>query len=278
MAIPAQAWSESSPSGSDAVSGGDDAIRLMKTQVREVIDVDHKFDSSGSGTTWGYHDKATFITAASVQSEVADAAIICAVDVGGKAELFAVDEDSNSIQLTTAGKIGGTLTDIDCNDLIADTIKIDANNVYIKSKDAAGTGTVDLIKASTGDKAMLPDGSLMATSGAPTVDAGISNKKYVDDRIAAIPAQVGFGEYESKSNNTVYEALTDGFVICQASGVTHTLNIYVDTFNPPTTSRADSGGLQSGESEVITMPVKKGNFWKSVSSTGSTPTWISLGS
>lgn len=63
------------------------------------------------------------------------------------------------------------------------------NDTYLQAVDNAGTGFVDLIKATTGDEIILgaittlPDGSKLATSGAPTADAQIANKKYVDDNI-----------------------------------------------------------------------------------------------
>ncbi|HDY88246.1 MAG TPA: hypothetical protein ENH82_09060 [bacterium] len=55
------------------------------------------------------------------------------------------------------------------------------NDTYLTADNAAGTGTVDLIKANTSDVAVIPDGSELATSAAPTADADIANKKYVDD-------------------------------------------------------------------------------------------------
>lgn len=55
------------------------------------------------------------------------------------------------------------------------------NDTYLKAVDNAGTGTVDLIKANSSDVAVIPDGSELATSAAPTADADIANKKYVDE-------------------------------------------------------------------------------------------------
>jgi hypothetical protein len=113
----------------------------------------------------------------------------------------------------------------------------------------------------------------MASSAAPTVDAGIANKKYVDDQIAAIPAQVGFGAWASKSNNTVYQAATDGFVVAMGDGSSDVAG-YTNGSNPPTTLRCyfapDTfiGGF--------TMPVRKNDYWKTVNA--STVYWLPLGS
>jgi len=64
------------------------------------------------------------------------------------------------------------------------------NNTYLLAVDTAGTGTVDLIKANASDVAVIPDGSELATSGAPTADADIVNKKYVDDFIRILNTTV----------------------------------------------------------------------------------------
>lgn len=55
------------------------------------------------------------------------------------------------------------------------------NDTYLTAADAAGTGTVDLIKANASDVPVIPDGAQTATDAAPTDDKGIANKKYVDD-------------------------------------------------------------------------------------------------
>lgn len=104
MTAPTISWAEDSPAGSSAANLIDDRIREMKTQVREVVAVDHVMSSSGSGATWGYHNKATFYNQASDPTPVADSCIIFAKDASSKSELHYIDEDGNSVQLTSAGK------------------------------------------------------------------------------------------------------------------------------------------------------------------------------
>jgi hypothetical protein len=58
---PIVSWNESDPADSDAFSEGDDRIREMKKQLREILEEDHVIESSGKGSTWGYHKKATLI-------------------------------------------------------------------------------------------------------------------------------------------------------------------------------------------------------------------------
>lgn len=103
--IPSTSWDETAPSGSQAISLGDDRIRELKTQIREVIDVDHDFPSSGQATDNGQHKKVTLQNGTTVSAGLADTGIIHSEDVSGKAELFYMDEDNNDVQITSGGKI-----------------------------------------------------------------------------------------------------------------------------------------------------------------------------
>ena len=83
------------------------------------------------------------------------------------------------------------------------------------------------------------------------------------------------GDWTSKSVNIVYQAITDGMVVCESS-TSNTFAGYTDGSNPPTTVRTRNayGSIGSG----ITMPVKKGDYWK-VTASGSSYNiyWIPLG-
>lgn len=102
---PTIAWDETSPAGSQSRALGDDRIRELKTQLREVIAEDHNMASSGQSATTGQHNKATLLVNADDPTEQGDAGIVYTKDVNGKAELFYKDEDGNEIQLTSAGKL-----------------------------------------------------------------------------------------------------------------------------------------------------------------------------
>ena len=73
-----------------------------------------------------------------------------------------------------------------------------------------------------------------------------------------------FGSWISKSNDTSYLASTDGFVM--AYNITkYTVKAYTDGSNPPTTLRAserDQGDDADDSDGSITMPVKKGDYYK----------------
>ena len=116
----------------------------------------------------------------------------------------------------------------------------------------------------------------------PTEDNQAVRKKYHDDDISEkFDTSTGhdhdgtnskkisgnqLGTWAEKSNNTVYQATTDGFVTAWATPGAYGSWVYgyTDANNPPTTKRAQcAGGSESaGTALGITMPVKKGDYWK----------------
>ena len=72
-----------------------------------------------------------------------------------------------------------------------------------------------------------------------------------------------FGAWESKSNNTVYQAETDGFVCAYNTGATgNTIYGQTDSSNPPATVRAYDRVDTVWSRLGITMPVRKGDYWR----------------
>ncbi len=167
------------PEGGANPKLGDDTIRTLAAAVIEYLQKNHYTGSANVNGGYdddaaGEHTQITFnAPLANDPANTANKGDLYIKDVSGKAELFFQDEDGDAIQITSGGKI-----------LFASLSNI-VNNTYFKAIDAAGTGTVDLIKANASDIPVLPDGSQLATNAAPTEDAGLSNKKYVDDQIDA---------------------------------------------------------------------------------------------
>jgi len=95
-------------------------------------------------------------------------------------------------------------------------------------------------------------GSFENTSGDIT-RASITN----DDNTYALQ----FGDWESKSSGTSYQATTDGYVVGYTTGG-NTITGYTDSSNPPTTIRIIDDTVAQEAS--ITLPVKKGDYWKIV--------------
>jgi hypothetical protein len=105
MAIPTVALSEASPAGGDNIALGDNRIREYKTQVREIMEVNHDFPSSGNSATAGQHKKVTLQEQADIGSGSTGVTQLGGQTIDGKPELVYTDEDDNDIQLTKAGVI-----------------------------------------------------------------------------------------------------------------------------------------------------------------------------
>lgn len=103
--VPTTSWSESSPAGTDAISAGDDRIRELKTQIRQVIAVDHDFPSSGQAADNGQHLRVTFQETADGGTGATGVPILSAQTVSGKPELMWTTEADADVQLTTDGKL-----------------------------------------------------------------------------------------------------------------------------------------------------------------------------
>lgn len=103
--VPTTSWDETSPAGSQSILLGDNRIREFKTQVREVIGVDHDFPSSGQDTDVGQHLRVTLQEQADLGSGAVGTTILGSQTISGKGELVYTDEDDTDIQLTSGGKV-----------------------------------------------------------------------------------------------------------------------------------------------------------------------------
>ncbi len=112
MAItPTTAWDETAPAGSQSVSLGDDRIREMKTQLREVIAVDHKMGSSGNDADNGKHNQVSLLEKSDIGTGANGKPILGAQTVSSKPELVYTNEDDVDIQITTGTKINTAALD-----------------------------------------------------------------------------------------------------------------------------------------------------------------------
>ncbi len=108
MTVPTEDWDEAVPAGSDNISAGDDKIRQLKTQVREVVGVDHDFPSSGKDAGNGQHLQVTLQEQADIGTGAVNATILGSQTVSGKGELMFTDEDDNDVQITSGGSLDAT--------------------------------------------------------------------------------------------------------------------------------------------------------------------------
>ena len=152
---------------------------------------------------------------------------------------------TGAVGITGAVTASGNVTMASAKVLTTEIIRaVDSTGILIQNDTPATIITIEDASAT----ATLADSSQMASSAAPTTDADIANKKYVDDQItAAIAASVSLSSYtnqDSESNSMLptagaathaYLAASDGFV----SAVTEDLDDgvilagYVDQTNDP---------------------------------------------
>ena len=142
MTVPTTSWSETTPAGSDNISLGDNRIRELKTQIREVIDVDHDFPSSGQATDVGQHKKCTFQEQADLGTGAVNATILGSQTISGKGELVYTDEDDNDIQITKSGKLkpSTSTTLADWSAIMG--LVYPVGSVYINVSDSTNPGTL----------------------------------------------------------------------------------------------------------------------------------------
>lgn len=184
-------YDTATPAGSDDPAEADDRMREIKSAVQERENVDHYWPLTGtevSDADTGEHRKILFhAPIAATPTVAADHGELRIKDVSGKAELVWTDEDENELQLTSKG-----------NNL--------ANDTYLTATDNAGIGSVNLIKATTGDIPEVLVGAVLSADTAPAVDAGIANKKYVDDQIAANALALGDTTIKDDDENNMLAA------------------------------------------------------------------------
>ena len=160
--------------------------------------------------------------------------------------------DSKMAQITTAGKVSG-----------------------------AALTSLASIPAGAG---LFPIANI--ASGTPTGSKFIRD----DQTLQTIPGQVGLGAWDGgKSNNTSYQAATDGLVLFTVvfvnGGGSEYARIKTDSSATPTTIRCNQTSPSSTTAfmTTLTCPVKKNDYWRAEQSTptggsGYTLYWIPLGS
>lgn len=125
MSTPTTSWDETLPAGSDPLNQGDNRIRELKTQIREVINVDHKFNDTGSDDDNGKHNQVHLLEQADIGSGASGKPIIGAQTIDSKPELVFTDEDDNDIQMTIKG------TPVAINGCTAKTVPVAADLLLI---------------------------------------------------------------------------------------------------------------------------------------------------
>ena len=180
MSIPTVVLNEAIPAGGDKVREGDNRIIEYKTQNREVMGVDHKYESSGQDADMGKHDQVSLLEKADIGVGAEGKPILGAQTVGGKAELVFTDEDNNDIPITSAGSLvalpagvvyewGGAIADIPSGYLFCNGAAVSRSTYAVLF---AAIGTIHGI----GDGSTtfnLPDHRDASVMGAKEDDSGV---------------------------------------------------------------------------------------------------------
>ena len=271
--VPTVSHNEATPAGSDNLSAGDDRIREFKTQVREIIAVDHKMDSSGQGSTWGYHDAIHLIETADLGTGAVGATILGSQTVGGEGELVYTDEGDTDVIITKLGVLNVTAAAIAAIGAAVDFGAYKVTALTFESDQA--TGTAPFTVAST---------TVVTNLHAANSDA-LGGYNYNETELKPFGARV------SRNNNTVYQAATDGIVevfLAPTDGSGGYSAGYTDGSNPPTTLVRGGAAFWVQAVSIyaryggFAMSVKKGDYYRIIATTiqgtlNQTIYWVPMG-
>jgi hypothetical protein len=92
---------------------GDNRIREVKTQIREIFEEDHEIESSGNGDNWGFHKKVTLMEVSDFPTTTDEYGFVFTKETDSVSELYYLDDKSNSQQLTDGNNfIGGMMNEM----------------------------------------------------------------------------------------------------------------------------------------------------------------------
>jgi hypothetical protein len=251
MGLPTVALNEDSPAGSAYIRGGDDRIREYKLQVREILEIDHFFPSSGQSDACGQHKRITLLEATDIGAIPAtwvgteSTVFLGAQTEAGKPELCYRDEDDTDVILTDVGKIAlqnGRLP----------------NQTYLIARNQAGAANVNIFKVNASDIiefATFP----ITPSAAPDADYEVANKKYIDDKFPVNLASGVTGTLPAANGGTGKTVMNVGRVAYTGNnqvvslGVAHSDTTYIVLVQV-------EGSVTSGEMEIIVSSKATGSF------------------
>jgi hypothetical protein len=198
-------WDKDKPSASTSLRDSNPEILANFSALESVIGQDHEF--STGGTNSGKHIQVTFDDplSSAPSSVAASEGVLYLLDVSSKAELHFEDEDEHTLQMTSGGNLySSTNLEIAGTSTFTGAVTANGGITLGAGDDLIGSSTSDItfntdkftVAGATGNTviagtlgvtgvATLGDSSQMATSAAPTEDADLSNKKYVDDQCDA---------------------------------------------------------------------------------------------
>jgi len=231
------AWDETLPPGKESKSLGDNRIQELKNQIRERLATEHS----------------------AITEEVGDAKLL---HLPGKTSVlyYGTTDQINALTGMSEGALAFDTT-------------IGALKIYTSSTwtvlpfDWDGMwGGGDAVHTHASDA----EGGNLAWSSVWGANNPIHNHK--SDAAGGTLGSI-LGAWETKADNTVYQAATDGFVLCKGDQDVTVVG-YTDGSNPPGTERIRQASSQYSINS-FTMPVRKNDYWKVTG--GVTIYWIPLG-
>lgn len=284
------AWDETVPVGSDLASSIDNFMREMKRDIRERIGIDHIWNDGVS--TDGYHKSLSLKPSADATPiSTTTPNSLTGSTAGG---LINLSQTWNTTGLCSAIKVDITDTASHASSVLFD-LKVGGVSKFTIDK----TGTVTVGSVSGVGTGNVSASSNFGTDNVLVRSDGVSkNVQHTgiavnDSNDMSGIAQLTYGKsavfsWNSKTIDTVYQALSDGLVICYVDAVSGPwdgyIKVYTDASNPPTTLR---GSVKANDVYVgansVTVPVKKGDYWKAAKVDGVGGTffgalyWVPLG-
>ncbi len=193
-----QVWDKDKPASSTSLRNSNPEMLANQAALESAIAQDHEF--STGGTNSGKHEVITFEEEASAGASSTDEGHLQIIDGGSQPEMAFTSEDGDELQFTKDGDLfssdGLVVTEASTfngsinlgagDDLLLSTtsdITISGNTFTV----AGATGnTVVAGTLSVTGVATIGDASTLATSAAPTADAEIANKLYVDNAVQIV--------------------------------------------------------------------------------------------
>lgn len=254
-------WNEALPDNSVLAHQIDDYDRDLRVGIRSRMAIEHVFSSTSTSTgDAGMHKFITFQQQTGAPTITTALTQVGALYVGSSGSGYPLIHQHSDGTLVTLVNSAKNIPVIASGTLGSIAICSSANPNSL----VALTGSVDGL-------VLLSHSNTAGVSWGQVSSGAIANGAVQLAGVSGV-----FGAWVSQSNNTVYQASTDGFVIAyNSAGATEVIGL-TDGNNPPTTKRigitSPGGGYPSG----ITMPVRKGDYWKV---TGADVVyWLPLGS
>jgi len=143
MAVPTTQWDENAPAGTDSIASGDNEIRTMKQQVREVVAVDHEFTSSQTASTGGQHLQVTLQNQTDVGIGANGTTAIGTQGASGSGQLvYTTESDSDIVIVDTNDKLSFSSISAVANMSVLMEFIYPVGSIYMNASVSTNPGTL----------------------------------------------------------------------------------------------------------------------------------------